>query len=365
MKPILFLTIWASHAAWATPVYKIIDLGTLGGNTSMAYAVNDAGHTVGTATTIFGNMSAMSYGVALDVSAGATESSAWGVNKADQISGTQYIGGQAYSTVWDNGAPRLIAGAGSYGTGINQNGDIAGMFTTPGGVGQAFVTINGMLQPLGAMAGAGWSAAYSINNSGQAAGYAQTSAGMRAFAWSPQGGYARLATLGGANSYAMAINDSGDVAGHAQTASGYIHAALWSNGVVQDLGTLNGGDSYAYGLDSAGDEVGYSGSHAFLYQHGVMLDLNDLIDPGTGWTLTQAYAINSQGAIAGAGVFDGVEHAYLLEPTQTVSANASLLAPAQSLLVTPEPASWSLMLFSMIALLVLKARNMKGGTGTR
>ena len=100
----------------------------------------------------------------------------------------------------------------------------------------------------------------------------------------------------------MAINDSGEVAGHAQTTSGYLHATVWrTERVIQDLGTLNGGNSYAYGLNDAGDVVGYSGSDAFLYQNGVMLDLNNLIGAGSGWTLTQAYAINSLGEIAGSG----------------------------------------------------------------
>jgi probable HAF family extracellular repeat protein len=367
MKAILFLTIVTSCVGWAGAVYNITDLGTLGGNTSMAYAVNDSGHTVGTATSVFGNMNAMSFGVALPGGAGASESSAWGVNNTDQISGTQYINGQAYSTVWNNGTPQLIAGAGSYATGINQNGDVAGMLTSAGGQGEAFITANGTLLPLGVLPGSSWSSAYAINNSDQAAGYAQSGGAMRAFVWSVQNGYAMLGGLGGANSYAMAINDSGEVAGHAQTASGYLHAVVWNNGTVRDLGTLDGGNSYAYGLDNAGDVVGYSGSDAFLYQNGVMLDLNNLIDPASGWTLTQAYAINSLGEIAGAGLFDGVEHAYLLDaaPPTAVSTGASSRSVPQFAVVTPEPTAWSLMLLGLLGILAMKARKVKAKTGTR
>jgi probable HAF family extracellular repeat protein len=369
MKLILCLMILSSHAAWAGPVYNITDLGTLGGTTSMAYALNDAGHTAGTATTNFGNMDAMSYGVPLAVSAGGINSSAWGVNNGDQISGTQYIGGQTYATVWNNGAPQLIAGAGSYGTGINQSGDIAGMFTNSGGQGEAFIVVNGVMQALGTLQDSTWSSAYGINNSDQAAGYAQTGSGMRGFVWSAQTGYSVLGTLGGINSYAMAINDSGQVAGHAQTASGYMHAALWNDGGVRDLGTLNGGNSYAYGLDNSGDVVGTSGSQAFLYQNGVMLDLNLLTDSGSGWTLTQAYAINSVGEIAGAGLFNGVEHAYLLDlAPQTFPASAAFNssgAASQFTTVAPEPAAWTLMLLGLGALLAMKARPGKARAGTR
>jgi len=289
------------------------------------------------------------------MSTGAWESSAWGVNNADQISGTQYINGVAYSTVWNNGTPQLIAGPDSYGTGINQNGDVAGMLTS-GGQGEAFVMINGIVQVLGSPDGCFWSSAYSINNADQAAGYAQTWGGMRAFVWSPDTGYLTLGTLGGANSYAMAINDAGEVAGHAQTSSGYLHAAVWSGSSIQDLGTLNGGNSYSYGLDDAGDVVGASGGRAFLYQDGVMLDLNNLLASGPGWTLTQAYAINAGGQIAGAGLFNGVEHAFLLDPARPVATSASFFAAPESSLVTPEPAAWTLVMVGLAGLAAMKAR---------
>jgi probable HAF family extracellular repeat protein len=145
-----------------------------------------------------------------------------------------------------------------------------------------------------------------------------------------------LGTFGGKNSYAMAINAGGQAAGTAQLSSGYTHAFLWSAGILQDLGTLGGGSSYAYGLNSAGDVVGYSwlrggaAPHAFLFQDGVMLDLNGLIDPGSSWVLTQAFAINGNGQIAGAGLLDGVEHAFRLDYEPGFSDTASV----------PEPATW-------------------------
>ncbi|HEY4364282.1 MAG TPA: PEP-CTERM sorting domain-containing protein [Bryobacteraceae bacterium] len=346
MKLFLLLTGLVSAHAWASSIYNITDLGTLGGNSSMAYALNDAGQAAGTATNPFGNMNAMNFGGALSLSAGASESSAWGVNNANQISGTQYINGVAYATVWNNGAPELLAGANSYGTGINQSGDAAGMLVSRG-QGEAFVMINGIVQVLGSPDGCFWSSAYSINGADQAAGYAQTWGGMRAFVWSPDSGYLTLGTLGGANSYAMAINDSGEVAGHAQTSSGYLHAALWNGSSIQDLGTLDGGNSYAYGIDAAGDVVGASGDHAFLYQDGVMLDLNSLLTAGPGWTLTQAYAINASGQIAGAGLFNGVEHAFLLNPTEPQpppTASSLFFASPEYSVTTPEPSSWTLIL---------------------
>jgi len=141
---------------------------------------------------------------------------------------------------------------------------------------------------------------------------------MTAFPWSPSTGYILLGTLGGANSYAMTINDSGAAGVAAQTASGALHAVIWSGGSIRDLGTLGGANSFAYGLNNSGGAAGYSflagggRTHGFFYDARVMLDLNNLTPAGSGWILTQAYAINSSGQIVGAGLFNGVEHAFLL-----------------------------------------------------
>jgi hypothetical protein len=50
-----------------------------------------------------------------------------------------------------------------------------------------------------------------------------------------------------------------------------------------------------------------------------MRDLNDLIPAGSGWTLTEARAINSSGQIAGTGLIGGERHAFLLTPTSSVA----------------------------------------------
>ena len=58
-------------------------------------------------------------------------------------------------------------------------------------------------------------------------------------------------------------------------------------------------------------QVGY---HAFVYRNGRMLDLNNLIPPGSGWALTQANGINDAGEIVGYGMIAGQQHAFLLTP---------------------------------------------------
>ena len=289
----------------------------------------------------------MSAGSGWSVLAGTYPAAASALNSEGIIAGTQYVNGEAYATRWVHGSPQILGGAGSYATGINEGGQITGM-TTVNGQGHAFVTTpGGAILDMGVPAGGSWSSGYGVNASGQVAGYGLTGGHLRAFVWSAQTGYVTIGTFGGQNSYAMALNDAGVVAGHAQTSSGYLHAFTSSGAALHDLGTLGGGSSYAYGINPQGDVVGSSwlagGSttHAFLYE-GVMLDLNSLIDPTSGWVLTQAYAINANGQIAGSGLFQGVEHGFRLDLMPGQISGSSEVSLAE----VPEPSTW------MIGLLV-------------
>lgn len=55
-------------------------------------------------------------------------------------------------------------------------------------------------------------------------------------------------------------------------------------------------------------------NHAFYCDapSGPPQNLNDLIDPTSGWFLTSARGINNQGQIVGAGRIGGATHAFLL-----------------------------------------------------
>lgn len=339
--------------AAAEAIYNVTDLGTLGGATAQAFGLSSTGQAAGSATTISGYEHAFTStgsGILdLTVNSGATEGSAWGVNAAGQIVGTQFTIGAAFATLWMNGTAQAIGGAGSYGLAINEAGQTAGMITAANGQGHAFRTVNGAIQDLGVLPGGSWSAAYGINAAGQAAGYGMTSGGMfRAFLWSPSTGYDVLGTLGGANSYAMGLNDAGQLAGSAQVLSGYLHAFRSNGSTLQDLGTLGGSSSYAYGINQAGDVVGNSSiniagdSHAFLFAGGAMLDLNTLIDPSSGWLLDQAFAINGSGQIVGGGLLNGVAHAFRLDYR-----SADTEAPRASISAVPEPATWLLVLTAL------------------
>ena len=76
---------------------------------------------------------------------------------------------------------------------------------------------------------------------------------------------------------------------------------------MQDLGTIPGYlESGAVAINDSGDVVGNAynsigGEHAFLYANDSMMDLNNLIPSGTGWTLQYATGINNSGQICGYG----------------------------------------------------------------
>jgi probable HAF family extracellular repeat protein len=130
-----------------------------------------------------------------------------------------------------------------------------------------------------------------------------------------------LGTLGGSESWGRAINDIGEVTGGSETAGGVQHAFLYSAWTgMEDLGTLGGSDSFGYGINKLGQVTGWSLTagdgawHAFLYSAGNMMDLNALIAPSSGWTLTLALGINDLGQITGYGSINGQEHAFLMTP---------------------------------------------------
>ncbi|MEP6897426.1 MAG: hypothetical protein ABI870_02745 [Rhodanobacter sp.] len=126
-----------------------------------------------------------------------------------------------------------------------------------------------------------------------------------------QNGHATdLGNIGGnAWNTPMAINQQGDIVGFANTAPGdgfSLHAFYRSHagGSPIDLGVLYPGDSVsqALGINDRGQVVGLScganGCNGFLWQNGVMLDLNKVV-PGYDGVIEDAQDINDLGQITG------------------------------------------------------------------
>ena len=73
-----------------------------------------------------------------------------------------------------------------------------------------------------------------------------------------------------------------------------------------DLGVLPAGTlSIGYGINAWGDVVGATDIAAFLYTHGQMHNLNDMIPSNSGWQLGVARSINDRGDIVGTGHLNG------------------------------------------------------------
>jgi len=339
--------------AWAAPIYKVTAIGPSGAS---ATGINNSGVVVGNYQLSDGSYRVYVWnnGVVSTLGGpdGASNTKAFGINDAGQISGYADIGGGSQALLWSNLPSPTILGAG-YGVGINSSGEVAGMRIRDDGSGAAHVFRPTGDTALGQPAGGSWSSAYAISDSGTVAGTGMTATGgMQGFVRSSSGNVSLLGTLGGRNSYARSINSQGTVAGGAQTTSGALAAVIWQGTAPTALGSLGGTNSYASDINQSGSVVGYAdlagsaGTSAFLYQNGNLYDLNTRVLNLGAWRLLEAVSINDSGWIVGRGMYGGEERAYLLTPIAAAAASA----PAE----VPEPKTLLLMGAALISLALLR-----------
>jgi probable HAF family extracellular repeat protein len=149
-----------------------------------------------------------------------------------------------------------------------------------------------------------YSMASAINNAGHVTGYVVpgTDRIRHVFLYA-DGTMLDLGTMDGASSDARDINLADEIVGVATTPAGS-RAFLYANSGFTDLGTLGGARSWATGINDAGQIVGTStlagadpqAQRAFLYVHGAMHDLNNLVEPLPA-PLTEALKINNRGQV--------------------------------------------------------------------
>jgi probable HAF family extracellular repeat protein len=283
-----------------------------------------------------------------------------------------------------------------YGTvAINNAGQLTGTdaYNLPGlGAYQAYVQSGGVTTQLGVLPGAEISLPTAINNSGEVAGNSfhefvanpngpgvinapSNQAWTHAFLYNGST-MVDLGTLGSKESYAAAMNNHGDVVGmsgivaslDAGDPNQVFHAFYVPlGGKMVDLGTLPGTNaSGATGINDKGQIVGWSGlsstitaeqgtaltSHAFLYQNGLMTDLNMLV-PQNGVVLTKALAINNQGQILVDGIDSkGNDEQLLLTPVGQPVPGSPMYGEAP----VPEPSTLLVLVFGAIAFAAKWAR---------
>jgi probable HAF family extracellular repeat protein len=292
---------------------SLTDLGTFGGNDSVAYAVNNRGQVAGVALNIIPDPYTGDFGI-------------FGATQAHAFLWTRSAGMQDLGT---------LGGTDSAGFMINQPGQIAGWSFTNTIVNPTtgIPTLDpflwdktaGMID-LGTLGGT-TGQAYALNNRGQVVGQSNTQGDLvcHAFLWDKTGGMSDLGTLGGEDAVAIALNDAGDVVGQAGLPGSAscnqwpMHAFLWRKGVMTDLGSLDRIPfSTALSINAKGQIVGNVGDalYATLSEDGgLMVDLNTLIPANPGLTLFDALYINDSGEIAAQAVLsNGDVHSIVLIP---------------------------------------------------
>jgi probable HAF family extracellular repeat protein len=313
---------------------SLLDLGTLGGaNSNVAWPVkNNIGLIAGIAQT--------------DTPDPLGEN--WSC--AAFFPGATATGPTCLGFVWQAGvmsALPTLGGNNGFATGANNHGQVVGWAENtvhdptcvPPQVLQFRAVIweseGNQIRELPPLPGDTSGAATAINDRGQVVGISGTCdqavgrfTAAHAVLWE-NGGVTDIGNLGGnAWNTPMAINQRGDVVGFAgqpgdDPDNPQLHAFLWTrHDGIQDLGALPG-DVYseAHGINERRQIVGIScdaaGScRAFLWQNGVMTDLNTLIGPGYTDVLTTAQDINDLGEITGR-AFDpdtGERPAFLATP---------------------------------------------------
>ena len=290
----------------------------------------------------------------------------------------------------DSGGWQFVPGASAFysvATGINDNGDVVGYHHT----GSSFLAFRysqasglSVIEPL---AGGTMTLGLAIDANGTVVGQSDAAAGNFGFRAAP-GGLAEALPGLGSTATACGINASGQIAGYGLNADGQQHAfRIETDGSVTPIVPLEGapGTAVACAIDAEGRiggrstnagtfrgftflagtplnvdnfptseqssvesvaggvAVGWYLSNADWAPHALVntadgsSDLNDLVAPGSGWQLDQAFAVNAQGKIVGLGRRDGVQSVFRLTRVETADTTAPTITAlsASPFSVTP------------------------------
>jgi probable HAF family extracellular repeat protein len=392
--------------------YRVTNLPGLGGTSSTGNSLNNRGWAAGFSNlpgdgTTHATLWRGGHALDLDTLGGPNSNVAWPVkNNRGLISGIAETAatdplGENWSCsaffptvthhtclgfVWEGGTMRSLptfGGGNGFATGTNNRGQVVGWAENtvhdPTCVAPQVLQFRAalwgpgrnQLQELPPLAGDSVSSATAINDRGQVVGISGICdravgrfSAIHAVLWE-NGRATSLGDLGQqAWNTAMAINQRGDVVGFANVAGGATpgsfraHAFLWTrHDGIRDLGTLPGDVlSEALGINERGQVVGtsctagFASCRAFLWEDGVMTDLNTLVAAGYSGSLLFANDINDLGEITG-GAFDagsGESPAFLATPGSGHDRNAASAATraggdSSAQIILPEEARQTLL----------------------
>jgi probable HAF family extracellular repeat protein len=347
-------------SSWATAQYTITHI-TLGGTWSTAQAINDLGQVVGTSQ-ISGDMSYHGFiyykGTITDIGL----INPYDINNPGQVVGlynTEINGDSTVrSFIYTNGVltdlgtisspPTVDPRAQSWANGINDFTQVVGSANTVyvGLDFHAYLYSNNGMENIDPDE---QSEALAINNHGAVVGNERDG---RIFLYS--GGMIERLDIFGA---ALDINDQGEFVGWGSWGDGSEGAFLYREGEIIPLGDLSEpGNTKPLAINESSQIVGHSDigcverpwgtghiDHAFLYDNGVMTDLNGLAPANSGWELMYATDINNRGQIVGYGVRDGQFQEVCYEEGGTTYCNrfpiysAFLLSPIIEAIIDIKP----------------------------
>jgi cytoskeletal protein CcmA (bactofilin family) len=264
MAGIVMLNDTSGTAHLFSPDGTANELGTLGGTFSLGYAVNTTGLVTGVSTDSLGRSRAF-----------ITDES--GVMSVISSPGFQFSTGYA----------------------VNRDGAVAGMVSNPGNAQRAWVSGQVKAEPN--------SRAYSINTGGDAAGSLENQGQLRAAYWTTAGETVILPSGSEPFAEAYGINDAGWIVGSAgPNPPGFT--------TQSSISAVPGGLPRSMVAPAESITTIPEQLRAVVWISESLFDLNELIDPTSGWTLLEAAAINSSGQIAGTGIHQGSLKAFVLSP---------------------------------------------------
>jgi probable HAF family extracellular repeat protein len=327
---LLSFTLAAANAALAYPEYRVTIVGPAN---SYAYDINKAGVVVGAYPVAFNVYHAFlnrGSGMVDLGTLGGASSQAVAINDKGEVLGNWTpLTGPSRGFIYYHGKLRdlkPIPGRATGFTDINNAGYITAVGTIPNSSqgSHAFLRApNGTFRDIGNLPSDNpLTTAQRLNNCNQITGASGPltfpDQPLRAYIWS-KGVIRDLGDLGADPNGGLAINDRGQITGYASVPTGFRNqtAFLYSNGRMIDIDGRPATEdrfSAGTGINNLGHIVGTSNHlSGFIYRGRRMESLNALIDPKLGWNIASPQAINDAGQIAANAVRKGVQYAVRLD----------------------------------------------------